>query len=88
VSPNNTMNSDWQNRCALLPAGYAERVCQAWHRTSEVQVLAPGIRGAEGEEKGKGIHREVGSEGSPIRMRGATHRSRIGGVVHLGGVGT
>lgn len=24
------------------------RVCQAWHRTSEVKVLAPGSRGAEG----------------------------------------
>jgi len=22
------------------------RVCRAWHRTSEVQVLVPGIRGA------------------------------------------
>jgi len=29
-------------------AGDASRVCQAWHRTSEVQVLVPGIRGAEG----------------------------------------
>ena len=38
-------------------------MCQAWHRASEVQVLAPGIRGAAGEEKGKGIYREVGSEG-------------------------
>jgi hypothetical protein len=25
VSPNNTINSDWQDRCALLPAGYPER---------------------------------------------------------------
>ena len=24
------------------------RVCQAWHRTREVQVLVPGDRGAEG----------------------------------------
>ena len=31
----------------------------------------PGIRGAEGEEKGKGVHREVGSGGSPIHtLRG------------------
>ena len=30
------------------------RVCQVWHRTSEVKILAPGDRGAEGEEKGKG----------------------------------
>ena len=25
-----------------------ERACQAWHRTSRVQVPAPGIGGAEG----------------------------------------
>jgi len=59
------------------------RVCQAWHRTSEVKVLAPGSRGAEGEEKGKGVtarlrrelSRTVGSGGSPIQPRGATHRN-------------
>lgn len=28
-------------------AGF-RRVCQAWHRASEVKVLAPGDRGAEG----------------------------------------
>jgi hypothetical protein len=58
-------------------AAEAARVCQAWHRTSEVQVLVPGMRGAEGEEKGKGAHREVGSGGSPIHTCGATHRNRI-----------
>jgi hypothetical protein len=31
-----------------LPAAYAERVCQAWYRASEVEVLAPGKSGAEG----------------------------------------
>ncbi len=40
------MNSDWKKlrRFAmhLFPAGYAERVCRAWHRTGEVKVLAPG----------------------------------------------
>ena len=66
--------------------GYADG--QAWHRASEVNVLAPGIRGAEGEEKGKGVHREVGSGGSPIQTRGATHRNRRGGVVHPGRAGT
>jgi hypothetical protein len=60
-----------QRRAAEL-----SRVCQAWHRTSAVHVLVPGIRGAEGSEKGKGVHREVGSGGSPIHRRGATHRNR------------
>jgi hypothetical protein len=42
-------------RTALRAAADAERVCQAWHRTDEVKVLVPGVRGAEGEEKGKGV---------------------------------
>ena len=61
----------------LAPAGDRRCVCQAWHRTSEVQVLVPGIRGAEGEEKGKGARRELGAGGSPIHTRGATNRTRI-----------
>jgi hypothetical protein len=72
----------------LDSAGELGRVCQAWHRTSEVQVLVPGIRGAEGEEKGQGVHREVGSGGSPIQTRGATNRKRRGGVAHPGRAGT
>ena len=31
------------------------RVCRAWHRACEVKVLTPGISGAEGKEKGKGV---------------------------------
>jgi len=31
------------------------RVCRAWHRTSGVEVPTPGISGAEGQEKGKGV---------------------------------
>jgi len=42
-APNNSMQ-----RTALRAAADAERVCQAWHRASEVKVLAPGDRGAEG----------------------------------------
>ena len=72
----------------MTRAAQAWRVCQAWHRTSEVSVLVPGMRGAEGEEQGKGVHRQVGSGGSPIHSRGATHRNRIGGVVHPGRAGT
>jgi hypothetical protein len=75
------------NACCRRRAGRAaadtSRVCQAWHRTSEVKVLAPGDRGAEGEEKGKGVtarlrrelSRTVGSGGSPIQPRGATYRN-------------
>jgi hypothetical protein len=53
-----------------------------------VQVPVPGSRGAEGEEKGKGAHREVGSGGSPIHTCGATNRHRIRGVGHPGRAGT
>jgi hypothetical protein len=55
-------------------------VCQAWHRTHGVEVPVPGLSGAEGEEKGTGVPREVASGGSPIHTCGATHRNRIGGV--------
>ena len=34
----------------LAPATHRGRVCRAWHRTSEVQVLVPAVRGAEGTE--------------------------------------
>lgn len=36
-------------------APYLKRVCQAWHVTSWVQVPWPGLRRAEGKEKGKGV---------------------------------
>jgi len=42
-------------RSALRAAADAERVCRAWHRTGEVQVLTPGYRGAERQEKDKGL---------------------------------
>jgi len=42
-----------------IAAAGPEHVCQAWHRTSEVNVLVPGNRGAEGWEKGKGVRREA-----------------------------
>jgi len=35
-------------------AAHAWRVCQAWHRACGVHPT-PGISGAEGEEKGKGV---------------------------------
>jgi hypothetical protein len=47
-----------------------KRVCQAWHRTSAVQVLVPGMRGAEGEAKGQGVHREVGLEEAQSKCAG------------------
>ena len=70
-------NARQRTRAKSARAAELRRVCQAWHRTSEVQVLVPGIRGAEGEEQGKGVHREVGSGGSPIQTCGATNRNRI-----------
>ena len=30
-------------------------VCREWHRTSELKLLAPDNRGAEGQDKGKSI---------------------------------
>jgi hypothetical protein len=39
----------------LIAAADLKRVCRAWHRTYEVNVLGPGIRGAAGKEKGKGV---------------------------------
>ena len=36
-------------------AAEAQRVCRAWHKACEVEVLTPGISGAEGKEKGKGV---------------------------------
>jgi len=43
-----------RNALAARRSSTALRVCQAWHRTSDVKVLAPDDRGAEGEETGKG----------------------------------
>ncbi|OQK17854.1 hypothetical protein AU255_08325 [Methyloprofundus sedimenti] len=41
---NDRLRLDAQNAARPL----ARRVCRAWHRTREVQVLLPGIREAEG----------------------------------------
>jgi len=35
-------------RAKLRRAIHANRVCRAWHLTSQVKVLIPGIRRAEG----------------------------------------
>ena len=45
------------NECTgrLSAAGDPCRVCRAWHGACEVEVLTPGISGAEGKEKGKGV---------------------------------
>jgi hypothetical protein len=55
------------NSCARLPPG---RVCRAWHRASEVQVLAPSVRAAEGEEKGKDVTARWGLEEAPSKDAG------------------
>ena len=38
-----------------IAATEPDRVCRAWHRACGVEVLTPGISGAEGKEKGKGV---------------------------------
>ena len=40
------------------------------HSTSEVEVLAPGISGAEGEEKGKGVIVRWGLEEAQSKQAG------------------
>jgi len=50
--PNQALQRTRINRAAELG-----RVCQAWRRTSEGKVLAPGSQGAEGEEPGKRLPR-------------------------------
>lgn len=40
-------------RTALCAAAEPKRVYRAWHKASEVKVLTPGFRGAEGWEQGK-----------------------------------
>jgi len=49
------MQSDRPIRYANGSATDARRVCRAWHKTREVKVLLPGVRRAEGQEKGKVI---------------------------------
>jgi len=46
-----------------------------------VPVLAPGMRGAEGEEQGTGGHREVGSGGSCRHTSDPRHTHRMRGSV-------
>ena len=36
-------------------APYVKRVCRAWHEARRVPVPTPGVRRAEGKEKGQGV---------------------------------
>ncbi len=47
-----------------------DRVCRAWHRTCEVKVLTPGVNGAEGKEKGKGVVVRRGLEEAQSKSAG------------------
>ena len=50
-------------RCsARLSAPLTTTVCRAWHVTLQVKVLWPGIRRAEGKEKGKCVVVRRGAE--------------------------
>ena len=55
---------------AVNRAAQAQRVCRAWHRASQVKVLAPGVRAAEGEEKGQGTTARWGLEEAPSKDAG------------------
>ena len=55
--PNPTLKRDGVKRRPLAP-----RVRRAWRVTSQVRVLWPGIRRAEGKEKGKGVVARRGLE--------------------------
>jgi len=58
-------------RCSGPPsAAELQRVCRAWHRASEVRVLAPGVSGAEGKEKGKGVIARWGLEEAQSKHAG------------------
>src|SRR5262245_45359499 len=70
-----------------IPVGYPQRVCQAWHRTSAVQVLVPGISGADGEEQGKGITVRWGLEEAPSTRAGRRTGTGEEGWDHPGRVG-
>jgi hypothetical protein len=64
------MSINSMQRTALCAAADAGRVCRAWHRTSEVKVLVPGVRGAEGEEQGKGVAARRGLKEAPSKRAG------------------
>jgi len=53
-----------------IAAGDRQRVCRAWHRASEVQVLGRGIGGGEGKEKGKGVIARWGLEEAQSKHAG------------------
>ena len=72
-----TQHGDADGRAAAPPAADRRRVCQAWHRSSGVQVPVPGNRGAEGKEKGKGVTARWGLKEAQSKMRGATNKNRI-----------
>jgi len=57
-------------RPALCAAAEPQRVCQAWHRSSGVEVPVPGNRGAEGQEKGKGVIARWGLEEAQSKCAG------------------
>jgi len=46
----------------LIAAADFRRVCRAWHRASRVEVPIPGVSGAEGKEKDKGVAARWGPE--------------------------
>jgi hypothetical protein len=60
----------WCVTQCLWAAAHRGRVCRAWHSTDEVPVLVPGVRGAEGEEQGKGVTARWGLEAAQSKEAG------------------
>jgi hypothetical protein len=70
-TPNPSIEGTSTSKLRLLAAApHVKRVCRAWHRTSEVKVLVPGVREAEGEEKGKGVVARRGLKEAPSKRAG------------------
>jgi hypothetical protein len=63
-------------------------VCQAWHRASEVKVLVPGDRGAEGEDQGKGVTVRWGLKEAQSKRAGRCTGTGSEVWDHLGRAGT
>ena len=52
------------------------RVCRAWRTTSGVEVPGPGVRRAEGKEKGKGVVVKRGLEEAQSKAAGRRIETR------------
>ena len=92
-APDSDSGSGWQGKCSrpLTAAAGLQRVCRAWHRTSEVKVLTPDnefiLSETEGRSRrlgeGQGRRREAGSGGS-LPLKGRDLRQSKSAGVRIG----